>query len=93
MKRAAIYARVSTEDQTDNTSFDTQVTDCRREAERRGYLTTEADVYLEDVSGAYGIDRRPVLRTVWEKYQTGFYDAIIVWHTDRLSRSRVRYHV
>lgn len=87
MKRAAIYARVSTEDQTDNTSFDTQVTDCRREAERRGYLTTEADVYLEDVSGAYGIDRRPVLRTVWEKYQTGFYDAIIVWHTDRLSRN------
>jgi len=34
-----------------------------------------------------GIDERPVLHQLWEKYQAGEYDAIFVYRVDRLSRS------
>lgn len=87
MKRAAIYARVSTEDQVEGTSLTTQVAECLREAGRRGYQVLEGDIYREDASGALGLEKRPVLASLWAAYQEGLYDAIIVWHTDRLSRN------
>ena len=58
------------------------------EAKRRGYHVTEEDIFKEDgYSGALGIDERPVLHQLWEKYQDGEYDAIFVYRQDRLSRS------
>jgi hypothetical protein len=58
------------------------------EAKRRGYHVTEEDIFKEDgYSGALGIDERPVLHQLWEKYQAGEYDAIFVYRQDRLSRS------
>jgi DNA invertase Pin-like site-specific DNA recombinase len=36
-KRAVIYLRVSTEEQVDNFSLDTQEEICKREAEKLGY--------------------------------------------------------
>jgi len=87
-KRAAILCRVSTEDQADGTSLDTQAEICMEEAKRRGYHVTEEDIFKEDgYSGALGIDERPVLHQLWEKYQAGEYDAIFVYRQDRLSRS------
>lgn len=87
-KRAAILCRVSTEDQADGTSLDTQAEICMEEAKRRGYHVTEDDIYKEDgYSGALGINERPVLHQLWEKYQDGDYDAIFVYRIDRLSRS------
>jgi len=42
------------------------------EARRRGYHVTEEDIFKEDgYSGALGIDERPVLHQLWEKYQAG----------------------
>lgn len=89
LKRGAILARVSTEDQaTEGTSLDTQAEICIEEAKRRGYHITEDDVFKEDgYSGALGINERPVLHQLWEKYQSGEYDAILVYRQDRLSRS------
>jgi site-specific DNA recombinase len=58
------------------------------EAKRRGYHVTEDDIFKEDgYSGALGINERPVLHQLWEKYQDGEYDAIFVYRIDRLSRS------
>jgi len=88
LKRAAVLCRVSTEDQAEGTSLDTQAEICMEEAKRRGYHVTEEDVFKEDgYSGALGIDARPVLHQLWEKYQAGEYDAIFVYRQDRLSRS------
>ncbi|HHY33910.1 MAG: recombinase family protein [Firmicutes bacterium] len=87
-KRAAILARVSTEDQVEGTSLDTQVEICMAEAQKRGYHITPADVFKEDgYSGALGINDRPILRNLWEKYQAGEYDAIFLYRQDRLARS------
>ena len=83
LKRAAVLCRVSTEDQAEGTSLDTQAEICMEEAKRRGYHVTEEDVYKEDgYSGALGIDARPVLHQLWEKYQAGEYDAIFVYRQD-----------
>ena len=88
IKRAAILCRVSTEDQAEGTSLDTQAEICMEEAKRRGYHVTEEDIFKEDgYSGALGIDERPELHQLWEKYQDGEYDAIFVYRIDRLSRS------
>lgn len=88
IKRAAVLCRVSTEDQAEGTSLDTQAEICMEEAKRRGYHVTEEDIFKEDgYSGALGIDARPVLHQLWEKYQAGEYDAIFVYRQDRLSRS------
>ena len=37
MKRAALYARVSTDDQRDNYSVPTQIEDCLKLADKHGY--------------------------------------------------------
>ncbi|KNZ69405.1 hypothetical protein Tfer_2044 [Thermincola ferriacetica] len=88
MKHAAILARVSTEDQVEGTSLETQVESCLAEAKRRGYIVLPSDIYREDgYSGALAIDKRPILHQLWEKYQNGEYDAIFVYRQDRLSRS------
>src|SRR5690554_6227229 len=89
IKRAAVLCRVSTDDQaTEGTSLDTQAEICIEEAKRRGYHVTEEDIFKEDgYSGALGINERPVLHQLWEKYQDGHYDAIFVYRIDRLSRS------
>jgi site-specific DNA recombinase len=88
IKRAAVLCRVSTDDQAEGTSLDTQAEICMEEAKKRGYHVTEDDIFKEDgYSGALGIDSRPVLHQLWEKYQAGEYDAIFVYRQDRLSRS------
>lgn len=87
-KRVAILARVSTEDQAENTSLDTQVEICLKEAEKQGYKVLPEDIYREDgYSGNLSIADRPILSSLWEKYQAGIYDAIIVYRQDRLSRN------
>jgi len=59
LKRAAVLCRVSTEDQAEGTSLDTQAEICMEEAKRRGYHVTEEDIFKEDgYSGALGIDAR-----------------------------------
>jgi len=88
IRRAAVLCRVSTEDQAEGTSLGTQAEICMEEAQRRGYHVTEDDIFKEDgYSGALGIDERPVLHQLWEKYQAGEYDAIFVYRQDRLSYS------
>ena len=50
--RVGIYARVSTAEQVENTSFDNQISACRDWATAQGYSVIEAAVIEEDISGA-----------------------------------------
>lgn len=81
--RAAIYTRVSTEEQArEGISLDAQEAACRREALAAGH--TEVDLYCDDgYSGSNA--RRPALRRLLDNIDQ--YGAVHVWKLDRLSRS------
>ena len=58
-KRCVLYLRVSTEEQVDNFSLDTQGEICKKDAERRGYEIVET--FREEGRSAKTITGRPVL--------------------------------
>jgi site-specific DNA recombinase len=59
LKYAAIYARVSTEDQGKGYSIPTQVEACHIFARQQGYIVPERYVFTDDLTGT--ILERPVL--------------------------------
>ena len=78
--RAAIYARVSTTDQ----STEPQVQEARRYVRARSWA--EATEYVDHgVSGAK--DRRPALDRLIRNARRGRVDVIVIWSLDRLGRS------
>lgn len=84
MKRAVIYARVSTSEQTKGFSLASQVKGCSRYA-----TANKLDVMLEiqeDVSGATRLEERPHGKELLSLARAGKIDSIIVWRLDRLSR-------
>jgi len=88
-KRAAIYTRVSTEEQAERGfSLQTQEEACRRYCEERGWTVIE--VYREEgVSGAT-LDR-PQLDALRDAIEAGRVDAVVVYDQDRLSRNAGQY--
>ncbi|NTU74357.1 recombinase family protein, partial [Candidatus Roizmanbacteria bacterium] len=85
-KGAIIYVRVSSDEQVDNYSLDTQIELCTKEAERRGYTVIE--VFKEEGRSAKNISGRPVLIKMLtycfrKKKNIG---ALFVYRLDRLSR-------
>ena len=82
-KRAAIYAWVSTDEQADNSSIDSQTAACVRYAEQQGM--TVAEVFSDVVSGAK-LDRTG-LNSIRELARIGAVDALVVYCSDRLTRS------
>ena len=80
MKRAALYARVSTSDQ----NCDTQLLDLRQLAEQRGFAITET--YIDHgISGARA--KRPGLDQLMADARRGKVDVLLIWSFDRLARS------
>jgi len=78
-KRAAIYARVSTLDQT----TENQLVELRRYVETRGWAATE---YVDEgVSGAK--DRRPALDSMVLDARRRRFDVVVCWRLDRLGRN------
>lgn len=85
-KRAIIYLRVSTEEQVDNFSLETQEDLCLKEAERRGYQVIE--VFREEGRSAKTIMGRPILIGMLEycRKRKNNIHAVIVYRLDRISR-------
>ena len=82
MKRAALYLRVSTTDQTTAN----QEHELREVASRMGCEITK--VYKDEgVSGAVGRDKRPAFGELWRAATRREFDLIMVWSVDRLGRS------
>ncbi len=80
VKRVAIYARVSTHEQ----SAEMQLRDLRRYAEQRGMLVLKE--YIDQgVSGTK--DSRPALNALVDATRKRHYDAVLVWRFDRWARS------
>ena len=79
MKRAVLYARVSTLDQQP----ETQLLDLRRLAEQRGFEIVRE--YVDRISGAKA--KRPALDQMLAAAHRRECDVVLVWAADRLARS------
>ena len=82
MKRAVLYLRVSTLDQTTAN----QERELREVAERAGWEVTK--VYKDQgISGAKGRDKRPAFDALHKAAALREFDIVMVWSVDRLGRS------
>ena len=82
VKRVALYARVSTENQT----TDNQLLELRTVAERMGWLIVDEFVD-KPISGAKGRDQRPAFDTLLKGATRREFDIVAAWSVDRLGRS------
>ncbi len=81
-KRAAIYARVSTDGQT----TDNQLQELRAVAERMGWEIVH-EFIDNGVSGAKGRDQRPKFDAICKAAVRREFDVVMAWSVDRLGRS------
>jgi DNA invertase Pin-like site-specific DNA recombinase len=83
-KRAALYVRVSTDQQT----VENQIAELRQVAERRGWTVVE--IYRDaGISGAKGRDKRPGLDAMLNDAGRRKFDVVMCWAIDRLGRSLI----
>ena len=101
MKRAAIYGRVSTDDQRNNFSIPTQLAACLKLIEEKGY-TLVGNLYVDpetgmDANNGNGIPAfvddhssrelsRPALDMALTYLETDGFDVLLVHALDRLAR-------
>ena len=81
-KRVAIYARVSTGEQTP----DNQLQELRGVAQRMGWQVV-AEYVDHGISGAKGRDRRPAYDRLYNAIVRREVDLVMAWSVDRLGRS------
>src|SRR5688500_17862661 len=86
-KRMALYARVSTEEQTKGTypSCDSQIEELEAECRRRGW---DATFTIRDEGYSAGTLKRPGLSEMRWLVETGQVDGVVCTWYDRLTRSR-----
>jgi len=82
IKQAAIYSRVSTDEQAKGYSLKTQIEACQAYAQERGYIV--AATFSDDYTGA-AIDR-PELNKLRDYMARNPLDVVIVYDIDRLAR-------
>jgi DNA invertase Pin-like site-specific DNA recombinase len=84
MRRAAIYARVSTDSQT----VENQILELKQIAERRGWEVVET--YTDaGISGAKGRAQRPGLDRLLKDASRRKFDVVMSWAIDRVGRSLI----
>ena len=85
MKKAGLYARVSTKEQTEGYSLDAQLDAMRDYSQSKGY-----QVVGEYVDGGHSgrSDNRPQFKKLIADAQAGLFDMVMVHKFDRFARSR-----
>lgn len=82
--RAAIYARISSDQDGTALGVTRQLEDCRKLAKEVGWKV--ADEYVDNDLSAYSGKRRPSYERMLADLADGLCDAVIVYHADRLTR-------
>lgn len=85
-KYAAIYARVSTDEQVKGFSIPTQLEACQKLAEREGYTRAQSHTLIDEGISGTTMDR-PGLRKLRDLVNARAIAAAIVYDPDRLSRN------
>jgi site-specific DNA recombinase len=81
----ALYARVSTEDQAERQTIQTQLAHLRQYCSL--YNLTITDAYLDDgVSGTIPLDHRPEGSRLLQDAEAGRFGAVVLYRLDRLGR-------
>ena len=86
--KAALYARVSTEDQVHNYSISTQIEACQRLADELGYTVGQEHILIDDGYSGATLDR-PGLEHLRKLVEQGAMEAVVCYDPDRLSRKLV----
>ncbi len=90
VEKAVVYLRVSTEEQVENYSLDTQKDICHKEAEKRGYEVVE--IFREEGRSAKTVNRPELIRMLeYCRKNKKIIDAVIVYRLDRISRQTSDY--
>ncbi len=85
--RVALYARVSSEEQTERETIQNQVDFYRRYLDLYGKNLLDAGMYLDDgVSGMIAFQDRPGAADLLEDATAKRFDQVLVWKLDRLGR-------
>jgi site-specific DNA recombinase len=84
--RAAIYIRVSTEEQVSGYGLAVQAERCRAQAIAKGWAIVEPVYADEGISGTKDAGERPALAAMLADMRAGQLDAVIVLALDRLGR-------
>lgn len=86
MKTAAIYTRVSSDQQKENKTIDSQVDELLHFAQQHGYFVPEEYIFRDEgYSGAILV--RPGLEKVRDLSAEGQIQAVLIYSPDRLSRN------
>jgi site-specific DNA recombinase len=85
MTRAALYARVSTDEQAERYGLASQVTALRAEAAERGYVVPRGAEYVDDGYSGATLDR-PALTRLREAIRRKSVDVVLAYSSDRLAR-------
>jgi site-specific DNA recombinase len=84
-KQAAVYARVSTDEQAaKGYSLPTQLAACREYAQRQGW--TVAAEYADDCSGTIPVRERPEGERLYQDVAEGKVNAVVLYTIDRAAR-------
>ncbi len=84
-KRAAIYCRISSDPTGLALGVERQRKDSEEFCQRRGWDVV--DVLVDNDVSAFSGKARPEYRRLCDGIHQGTYDAVVVWHPDRLHRS------
>ena len=93
MARAVIYVRVSTTDQVDNYSLETQETECRKYCEREGLIVDR--LFREEGESAKTVNRtelQEMLRYLTSHAKKREITHVVVYRVDRLAREVGGHH-
>jgi len=82
--RAAIYVRISSDSEGQGLGVERQAELCRDLAKRHGWQV--ADVYEDNDLSAFSGKARPAYRRLLDDMRAGTVNAVVAWHTDRLTR-------
>ncbi|MGI8711571.1 MAG: recombinase family protein [Acidimicrobiales bacterium] len=84
-RRAAVYARISSDPGDTRLGVARQEADCRDLAQRLGWEV--AEVRVDNDISAYSGKHRPGYEALLDDLRAGHVSAVIAWHPDRLHRS------
>ena len=88
MEKVAIYARVSTEDQKERQSIETQIEHAKQYCQREGYFI--ADFYCDDgVSGTIPFEEREAAKRLLREAREGKFKTVLVYKIDRIGRDNL----
>jgi len=84
VRAAALYARISSDQDDTRLGVGRQLEDCRQLAKRLGWAVGEE--YVDNDLSAYSGKTRPAYQRMLSDLRDGSRDAVLVYHVDRLTR-------